>query len=205
MAAMLSQIGCVILPQETLKKLYEGQVLSQEEQQLFDMHPSLGSNLLGNIPKLEEVARIIALQEKHYDGGGFPDDGPKGEEIPVGARILKAVLDFDLLVTAGEKKNQAFASLHELAGTVYDPKILKALEKVLGAEAHYEVKQLSFDQLSQGMIFSQEVRTDTNILLVSKGQEVSKPLLIRLENFVKNFGIEEPLEMLLPLQDKANK
>lgn len=87
-AASLSQIGCVILPEDALKKIYHGQELTEEESQLFSMHPFITSDLLANIPRMQIISEIIAFQEKNFDGSGVPVDSRRGEQIPIGARIL---------------------------------------------------------------------------------------------------------------------
>jgi len=53
-AAMLSQVGFVILPQEMLDKLYRGETLEGEEKELFDRHPVITADLLRNIPRLKK-------------------------------------------------------------------------------------------------------------------------------------------------------
>ncbi|MFW6179636.1 MAG: HD domain-containing phosphohydrolase, partial [Desulfohalobiaceae bacterium] len=199
LAGMLSQIGCVTLPQMALQKLYQGQELSQEEVQLFEMHPSLAQSLLQHIPRLEDVSSMIGYQEKHYNGEGFPRDSLKGEQIPLGARILKVALDFDLLRAEGLKKAQAFSRMQSRKG-VYDPNVLKALEEYLGQEAHYLLQDLKLKDLLPGMLFAQEVRTRDGILLVARGQEANRVLLQKLENFSRNFGIDEPVKMYVPLR-----
>src|SRR4030042_6948350 len=88
-AAMLSQIGFILLPEEALKKIYHGQQLTPEETQLLDMHPFITADLLKNIPRLESIARIISYQEKRFDGSGIPvDEGRRGEKT-LGGGVLK--------------------------------------------------------------------------------------------------------------------
>ena len=82
-AAALSQIGCVILPETALKKLYKGEELSGEESQLFAMHPYVGSDLLSHIPRMETIAKIIANQEKNFDDSESPQESKQGEDIPL--------------------------------------------------------------------------------------------------------------------------
>ena len=100
-AAMLSQIGGVIVPERILKRLYKGERLTEEESQLFEMHPMVGSDLIAKIPRMEQIAQMIGYQEKRFDGRGVPRDALHGEEIPLGGRILKVVLDFDILEAKG--------------------------------------------------------------------------------------------------------
>ena len=96
-SAALSQIGFVILPNSIAKKVNEGGVLTSDEMQAFHQHPCSGSDILARIPRMKEVSEIILYQEKHFDGSGIPRDSRQGEEIPLGARLLKVAIDFDKL------------------------------------------------------------------------------------------------------------
>ncbi len=194
LAAMLSQIGCVTLPQQTMQKLYHGEQLDQEEKQIYNMHPSVAQNLLQHIPRLEKVGEMILYQEKNFDGSGFPNDQVSGSDIPLGGRILKVALDYDLYEAREVEKAYILSEMKHKKG-VYDPKVLLALETILGKEAHYVIKHLPIKELDPGMIFGQEVKTKNDILLVAKGQEVSEAILLRLRNFYQNYGIQEPIKM----------
>ena len=56
LAAMISQLGCITLPQETLARAFSGQPLSDEDRRLYESHPEIAGKLLGTIPRLEAVA-----------------------------------------------------------------------------------------------------------------------------------------------------
>ena len=58
-AALLSQLGCVTLPPETVKKAYAGQQLEEQEERAFANHPQVGHDLLAAIPRMEGVAEIV--------------------------------------------------------------------------------------------------------------------------------------------------
>jgi len=62
LAAMLSQVGCITLPADILTKVYSGVKLDPDEQSLYRAHPDLGARLISGIPRLEQVAKIIAGQ-----------------------------------------------------------------------------------------------------------------------------------------------
>ena len=202
-AAMLSQVGFVILPQETLDKLYRGEELEEEEQQVFDMHPVITADLLRNIPRLEEVANIIAYQEKHFDGTGKPKDELQGEKIPLGSRILKAVLDLDMLNAAGTPKREALAQMETHEGW-YDPAVLHAMRMALGVERKYQVMSLGINGFKAGMILGQAVTTEQGKLLISKGQEVSQPLIERLKNVAEVTPISEPIRVFVALEKQGD-
>lgn len=196
-AAMLSQIGFILLPEEALKKIYHGQQLTSEESQLLDMHPFITADLVKNIPRLEEIAKIIAYQEKRFDGTGIPVDAVKREEIPLGARILKVALGFDTLQSAGETKSRAIAQLKQRPGW-YDPKVLTALEAVIWIEGKFQIRVVPLGELQDNMILDDDVWTTTGTLLIAKGQEVNQLIRRRLHDFAENVGIKEPLQVLVP-------
>ena len=199
-AAILSQIGFIILPPETLNKMYRGEPLSGEEKQLFDMHPSTAADLLRKIPRLEKIAEIVAYQEKCFDGSGVPRDDKKGRDIPLGARILKAVLDYDVLEGSGIAKRDAFAKMEERSN-LYDPDVLASLKSIIEFEPPKNAWTLNLDQLEEGMILAEDLRSSKGRLLVSKGHELSPILINRLNNVKKSMGIKEPVKVYAP-QDR---
>lgn len=197
-AAMLSQIGCIILPEETLQKVCKGSKLTPEESQLYNMHVSIAADLISKIPRMENIAQIILYQEKHYDGSGIPSDACSRENIPLGSRILKACLDFDALLGNGLSKGKALLQLQQRSGW-YDPQVLRALEKVIGLEAKYEVKVLRVPQLKENMILAEDVRNNKGVLLITKDQVLTRPLLLHLQNFAMSTGVKEPIRVLVPI------
>jgi len=201
MAAMLSQIGCVVLPEGVLKKVYSGVPLSPEETQVFNQHPFIASDLLGKIPRMEEVAEIISYQEKQFDGAGIPHDSRKGDAIPLGARMLKVVLDFDALETAGKLSAEAFRGLQEHHAR-YDPVVLKAFQEVLGQSIRYARQDLKISELRPGMMLAEDLKDPYGVLLIAKGQEVTTSLITRLQNFLTIRKVREPIGILIPIQKK---
>ncbi len=197
-AAMLSQIGCIILPEDTLLKVSRGGNLTPEETQLYNMHVAIAADLISKIPRMEDISQIILYQEKHYDGSGIPPDSRSGEDLPLGARILKVSLDFDALLGKGMSKGKALFQLRQRGGW-YDPKVLHALEQVIGLEAKYEVKILRVGQLQENMILAEDVRNSKGVLLITKDQVLTRPLLLHLQNFAQSTGIKEPIRVLVPI------
>jgi len=66
-AALLSQVGFVALPSETIKKLFADQPLNAEEIALVDEHPVVAYKLISKIPRLENVASMILKQRDGAD------------------------------------------------------------------------------------------------------------------------------------------
>ena len=69
------------------------ETLGYEEREMLRQIPQVGSRLIGKIPRLQEVAKIILYQAKNFDGTGFPEDHVSGADIPLGARILRVLSD----------------------------------------------------------------------------------------------------------------
>ena len=195
-AALLSQIGCVTVPSEIMKKKASGLPLSQKERETFLKHLEVGQALVANIPRLEAVAEAIAYQEKHYDGGGLPFDGKKGKEIPLLARILKVLLDFDDVVLTGKSESQAVEELRRRPGR-YDPDVVAALHaELLRADQGYVVAEVSAEQVQVGMILADDLRTRTNLLLLPRRHEISNTVRICILNFAQSGNLVEPIRIL---------
>ncbi len=195
-AAMLSQIGCVTLPGEALEKVYRHQELSEKEKRMYESYPIVGQDLISKIPRLEEVGQIIAYQEKLFNGDGNPKDSVKGKDIPLGARILKIALDFDILVHNGMAPTLAFEKMRK-RDEWYDPEILSVLPHIISEEKGLVIKEVSIADLDTNMVLAEDVKTTKGVLLISQGQEVTPSLLRRLKNFAQTVGIKEPVKVIL--------
>ncbi len=142
-AAMLSQVGCVAIPEETLAKIQQGEDLQDEEMDAIRNHPRAGQELIQAIPRMEAVAEIIAHQARLYHRQNPLQDEPFGNAIPLGSRILKVALDLDELVCRGIGREDAMPTLKRRQGW-YDPSVIEALEKILPKEVFPATTRPSF-------------------------------------------------------------
>lgn len=202
-ASMLSQIGCVTVPTDTLEKVYSGRSLEPEEVEMLAAHPSVGRDLVGNIPRLEGVAEIIGYQDKHFDGSGTPSDSVAGNQIPLGARILKIVLDYDTLKWGGLSDMEVTIQLGKRGGW-YDPDVLIALEAVIGFEDAFEVRKVTLENLTASMTLAADVKTEDGTVVVGKGQEVTTSLCQRLRNFSRRRRIDEPIRVYIQADARSH-
>lgn len=201
LSSMLSQLGCVTVPEETLDKKNRGKFLTKEEKELFEAHPQIGCDLISKIPRLENVAETILYQEKEFDGSGFPFDDRTGEDIPIGARILKLALDYDTLFLSGKSNADVLKIIYKKEGK-YDPVVVEALKESIEDELKltYESKIVRPNELTPNMILAEDVISDSGVLLVAKGQEVTPALCIRLTNF----SVTAPIHVLVPGEKPAS-
>lgn len=194
-AAMLSQIGCIALPEETLEKVYEGKSLNPDELRMLQTHPQIGFDLVSRIPRLEVVAEIIAHQEERYSSS---EHG--GKPIPIGARILKLALDFDKLIENRFSSTDALNEIERRCGW-YHPAVVEALHKVVaGSKRCFDSVYIKVKELMPNMILAADVMSVDGFLLVAKGQAVTPALRQRLENFLSRRGIQEPIKVFVPIE-----
>ncbi len=195
-ASMLSQIGLVAAPQETLESFYSGRKLDEQEKNLLDIHPSIANEWLEKIPRMEEIARIIQYQEKHYDGSGFPDDDTSEKEIPIGSRILKVVSDFDRLESGNLPVKDAISRMNRRHG-VYDPAVLSAFAEVLNLEIEYNLRYLKITELKPGMVVAKDI-TAKNIRapILTRGQKLNEAFIKRLINIDRLSQIDQPVVVI---------
>jgi response regulator RpfG family c-di-GMP phosphodiesterase len=197
-AAMLSQLGCVTLPPETAEKLYHGRPLTAEERAMADRLPRLAAQLLASIPRLEGVRDIILHHGRRVDGSDT------AEQIPIGARLLKVVLDFDELQAQGVAPKLALDTLRGRAGW-YDPAVLQALAALLGEHATEEVREMRLRDVRPGMSFAEDVVTRKGMLLIPRGQDVTLGLIERIRNFSEHLGVREPVRMVVNPSGKGDQ
>ncbi len=203
-AAMLSQVGCVTIPETTLAKLSSGETLSDEELKTYQSHPQVGCHLISKIPRLKGAAEIIAYQQKHFDGSGVPNDKKKAEQIPLGARILKLVIDAVQLLSAEKSTEDIWTTIYNRKGW-YDPSLVNVLAAILDVE--YVIKSVGVKHLEDNMILDEHVVTQSGDLLLARGQEVTSSLRERLSTFaITGRGVREPIRVRCPVsRAKTNK
>jgi putative two-component system response regulator len=101
--------------------------------------PDLAAQLLDPLVQLKGVAEIVRYQHERFDGKGMPE-GRRGDEIPVGSRIVAAASVYDELAVGSADGSAlapaaAIANLRGLVGLMLDPKVFGALEQeVLGTD-----------------------------------------------------------------------
>lgn len=181
-AAMLSQLSCIILPATALDKLYQGEALNDSEKAMVGRLPAITEQLIGGIPRLETVLAILKNQEQPYRFDAKASDLPR-----MGGHILRIVSDFDTLINHGHEAVAALEQLRSQRGR-YDAKMLDAFVAIRGAtaERRTELKEIPVMSLKAGMVLAEDVCTRSGMLLSARGHEVTEGFLARLDNFQNN-------------------
>lgn len=131
-AALLHDIGKIGIPDEILRKPGP---LDDDEWEIMRRHPDIGARIVAPVKKLANVAPIIKAHHERYDGSGYPSH-LKGEDIPLGARLLAVVdaygaMTDDRVYRKTHTHAEAVAELKRCSGTQFDPKVVEAFLRVL--------------------------------------------------------------------------
>ncbi len=168
-AAMLSQLGCITIPSELLEKIYNGEVVSAEEQALFNNHPQVGKRLLEKIPNFQEAAEIIALQNSELD--------ESGSQVQLGASLLQVALHLDDM----DRKRTKPVSVAK--ATVQKPAYVQETIETVEESSGGGEQTVSLSELRSGMTLMCDVKTRKGMMLMKNGTEITKAVIERLIGF----------------------
>jgi len=126
-AAELHDLGKIAIPDTILNKPGP---LDAEEWSFMHRHTLIGESVLSAAPALHGVAEVVRSSHERYDGLGYPD-GLRGEEIPLGSRIVFVCDAYDAMTSkrpygTAASPEEALAELTRCAGSQFDPAVVKA-------------------------------------------------------------------------------
>ncbi|MBZ5566966.1 MAG: diguanylate cyclase [Acidobacteriia bacterium] len=133
-AARVHDLGKLILPEKILCK---SAPLTEDEFYLVKMHPLVGAEIVSCIPDSERLQDIIKHHHERFDGAGYPD-GLRGEQIPLGSRMLFVVDGYLTMMSDRPfahrmSQSEAIAELERCSGTQFDGMLVRLfLEQVRG-------------------------------------------------------------------------
>jgi len=131
-AALFHDIGKLAIPDSILLKPAS---LTPEEWALMQRHADEGARIIDRLGFLGDAVPAIRHHHERWDGMGYPDR-LKGEEIPLGARIIHVADALDSMLTtriyrAARPAHEALAELRRAAGTQFCPRTVAGLERIL--------------------------------------------------------------------------
>ena len=127
-AAHLHDIGKIGIPDSILLKAGK---LNDEEWTLMKQHPQIGADILAKSPHFARISAIILHHHERFDGSGYPF-GAKGEEIPLGSRIIAVCDSIDAMASARAYRKAlppdvCRSEIEKNIGKMYDPRIAEAV------------------------------------------------------------------------------
>jgi putative nucleotidyltransferase with HDIG domain len=130
--AMLHDVGKIDMPAEILSKAAP---LTDDEWKVMRTHPQIGYELVRKLPRVARAAEYVLAHHEAFDGSGYPH-GLKGDEIPLGARILTIADSYDSMTHPHTQRpamppSMAVREVERCSGSQFDPSAVAALGRVL--------------------------------------------------------------------------
>lgn len=203
-AALLHDIGKLFLPDALLDKPFHALTAAEREQ--FTRYPVVGQGLLLALEPLAGAADIIRAHRERWDGQGYPDR-LAGEAIPLGARLLAVVVDYEALQAGTltiERMNPAAARafLAQERGRRYDPRIVEAFLALLADDERtpqiLEMRVRS-DALVPGMTLTRDlVAGRRGMMMLPKGTRLDAALIAKIRHLERAMNAEFDLYIRPP-------
>jgi FixJ family two-component response regulator len=191
-AASIHTLGLIALPRELAHSSANLAPLTVEDKKQLASHPETAGRILAAIPRLEDVALIVAQQSEE------PEQGP--DWVRRGARLLRLCKRLDARVSRGTSFGEAIDSLCASVG----PEERAYLEALRGMySSQMECRELRFRELLPNMILDSDVKTKEGALVLPKGHELSAVLIERLRQFAASRRLDEPIRVRIPPPKQA--
>ncbi|WP_195970110.1 HD domain-containing phosphohydrolase [Clostridium thermobutyricum] len=130
LASDLCSIGMIAIPDNIAKKNIDE--LTDKESEILKTHPDKGYRIVKSYPEIAKVSKIILTHHEDYNGKGYPL-GLAGEDIPLGARIIRIIEDYNYYLKFDNKitKKDIEIKIKSQSYEKYDPKLVKVFLKVI--------------------------------------------------------------------------
>ncbi|MCX8110304.1 MAG: response regulator [Syntrophorhabdaceae bacterium] len=187
--AQLHEIGKIGIPERIIKSKMN--VLSHEDLNIYYQYPVIGSLIVSTITGYDDTAHDIYHQLENYDGSGRPE-GIMKDTIPIGARILRAIVLQEEMAMSGMSREEITEGLRHAINTKLDPFIAShAINYFIENKADISFKQSSIpiDELKSGMVVAEDVFSLSGVKIMPKGMRLND----RIINFVKERNIVDPI------------
>jgi putative nucleotidyltransferase with HDIG domain len=172
-ASVLHDIGKLAVPEHIISKPGK---LTPEEFEKMKIHPIVGAEILEQVDFPYPVAPIVRAHHEKWDGSGYPN-GLKGEDIPIGARILSAVDCLDALASDRQYRralplHEAMAKVASEAGTSFDPRVVEILQR-----RYVELEKMAKEEPLQTPVkLSTDIKVERGLAPAAGFAESEKPV-----------------------------
>jgi response regulator RpfG family c-di-GMP phosphodiesterase len=185
-SALFHELGKVGLPQSIAEKDYHD--LSIGEREIYAHHPAIGSMIISSMTGFKESASAIYHQLENYDGSGIPD-GLIGDEISVGAKIIRAIALQEELYRSGFTTEGVIGHIKSSLNKALDPLVAGHLINFLEESDKSQLaskSRMSLDELKAGMTLAEDIYSSSGIKLLPRGVLLQQKMITILSerNFV---------------------
>src|SRR5207245_1285566 len=135
LGAILHDVGKIGIPDRILR---QSMALTEDEMAWMRRHPQIGADIIGPVEGLHHVAPLIRHHHEKFDGTGYPK-GLKGEDIPLGSRIISVADAFEAMVADRIYRpslglNKALEEIKTGRGSHFDPRVVDAFLDLIATD-----------------------------------------------------------------------
>lgn len=196
--ALIVRLGVATVPKHVRDKLHHGERLEPAEVQLVERIPEVVAHLIAHNPRLHGVVEIL----RHEATVLIQDpDAPRAatrKDVPLAARILRALADIYLLEQCGLTTSAALTRLREAVGR-YDSDVLKTIEHLYAdpdAMAAARMEDRMVIDVVAGMVLAADAVSHEGVPLVSKGTLLTATHVEHLRLYAELGELVEPLQII---------
>jgi len=202
-AAILHDIGKIGLNDCSLGK--QQFILDREHRELYGKHPVIGQESIDLVKSLQEPAKLIRSHHERFNGTGFPD-GLKGDEIPLGSRIIAVANDFDAITcTTGGKR--ALQEVTKERGAFYDPDVvdvfLTYLSYLQTRQEELVKVRLPVSELLSGNVLARDLVTKYGVMLLPRDETLTAEHVAKIREYVRKGALDDAIYVYLPRKEAS--
>lgn len=199
MSAMLSQIGCVTLPESLVKLAYSSMRLSEEDERALADRFSIAAQLIEAVPRLETVAASI-VQSAEAPKGGLPEGHPKDWPMEqLCSELLRLAHAYLGKLASSSSEQEAKMALAKSAK--FSPGLLRGIARVRTSTTGKVESIVPGTQLKVGMTLLEAVRSSRGVVLAPEGATATATLVRLAANYSKRGELVEPIRVMAPLAE----
>jgi response regulator RpfG family c-di-GMP phosphodiesterase len=176
-AAICHEIGKVGLSDQLIKEIPE--MSGPSCATAYFQYPVIGSMIISAITGFEEAMESVYHQLENYDGSGCPD-GLRHDEIPIGARILRAITFQEELLAKGLSIDEVVSEVRAAMNRMLDPSVAGLLANLLmekGKSMPLDIRKVTVDQLAPDMVLADDVYSLSGVKLLPKGVRLQEHMI----------------------------
>ncbi|MEN6616397.1 MAG: HD domain-containing phosphohydrolase, partial [Syntrophorhabdus sp.] len=176
-AAQLYEIGKIGLPDTIADKSKNNMVMN--DRSIYNQHPVIGSLIISAISGYKVSADAIYHQYENFDGSGTPA-GLIGNEIPMGARVLRGIVMQSDLCRAGYHRDDILREIRQSAAKILDPAVASSLvEYILENDRDFARNKckISLEELQPGMVIAEDIYAASGIKLLPRNVKLAEHMI----------------------------
>lgn len=193
--ALLMRLGVATIPKHVRDKLHSGERLEPAETDLIERIPEVIAHLLVHNPRLQGVVEILRHEAKVLVQDPDAPRAATRKDVPLAARILRALVDIHILEEFGLSTSAAMVRIRQVVGR-YDNEVLKTIEHLYAdpnAMAAAQMQELMVIDLIAGMILAADALSHEGVPLVSKGTVLTPTHVEHLRLYADLGEVAEPV------------